>query len=48
MERRVVVVVPRSDAREDADADHDTDEGVLPQAFECSFELELPARFSAL
>ncbi len=50
MERRVVVVVPRAQAREDADADRDqdADEGMLPQAFECSFELDLPVSFSAL
>ena len=48
VERRVVVVVPRAQAREDADADHDAAEGMLPQAFECSFELDLPVSFSAL
>ena len=48
MERRVMVVVPRTQAPEDVDADHDADEGALPQAFDCSFELDLPVSFSAL
>ena len=41
-ERRVMVVVPR------AQGDQDADKGALPQAFECSFELELPLSFSSL
>ena len=41
MERRVVVV-PRAQVPEDTDADADHD------AFECSFELDLPVNFSAL
>jgi hypothetical protein len=43
MKRRVLVVVPGADAARD-----DVRKIEMPQTYECSFELELPVRFSSL
>jgi hypothetical protein len=46
-ERRVLVVVPRA-AGDAPQSRKDARQIQVPQAFECSFELELPVQFSAL
>jgi len=50
MERRVVVVVPTGEARtkEEPKQRSTPDRMEMPQAFDCSFELDLPVNFSAL
>ncbi|HEX5044364.1 MAG TPA: hypothetical protein VFV75_15765 [Candidatus Polarisedimenticolaceae bacterium] len=46
-ERRVLVVVPRT-GKDAPQGRKDALQIQVPRAFECSFELELPANFSAL
>ena len=51
MERRIVIVVPALDKLEKSEADQDRPvqrSGQLPEAFDCSFQLDLPVNFSAL